>query len=1504
MCGIIVYYGDAENSLNRVLAGMWAIVYRAPDSTGIGVAGSELEPLKIRKELGSVTRLIDRLIVSPVFDEAELRVVSMMDDDYKSHAGFIAENQKKLLLFEGFKPREASDLKWADLVSRENNMQIIPGTAGSPELQDYFSIDTPKKFRHMIRRLTREYDLPLVLLERLLKRGFEYRMKRFTQTGPLPVTPEDLLNEFLQIFDSYAHDEHPDQPKRTGYQTDQKNPYIRKYVWKCLKDMTVTLPSDYTNDGVAHLFRRLDSTVLAGSTQDPKQDDHIQQLFEALWVRQRPGTPVHWRSLYHTERLYNVYGLAAASVLTCFQQRFYIKRFKNHPSVKNMANTVEGTVHPHLLHCMAQPVIAQGRWAIQASISVKNAHPFIDEKKLRAVVLNGQFNSDTESRVQSYLTSVAGMKLRSENSTELFSQLWGHYFDTISATRKRYRIIDRQYRLGLEDISIGSHSLDHKIFKELKDKTRPHIDQISFVRAMDVMIQAGGQFAVCGISLVSKDRLFIGAHKRPVYVVKRRDTSDFMVVSDINAAIGLFSQSRIRNASIRLRKLMKEYSKKSVIVEPRFFDNQSQQSDYWFKKEKMAILEPFLVDIFSLDQERIFAKIQTRPGESDTLRDIEITDFSGKRRKDIIPETTHLTPITFKKDFGKSYYEEHLHEIPGLLNELLRRYTDQSLPVFDIKSRLLTRRFGRTLSSLNRVIIVSTGFSYEIGRIVEKNMERFFSGINIVVTTPLDIDNIESSINPDRNLVVMVSWSGTTSDMVDFADRLVRQNILMVGITEKPFSDLGLIVRKSAGVIPVYSGEEATVAPLKSAVCMMQVLDLFCLYIENIVSGNSGFVNQQISEMQGLPDAINQVLNSSRVNRFCKETSKSGARSVSHYIIDALHASGAANFGVLNLELNAWSSMGTAIDYSEQDAFIQHPPPKEDFICVTATNQDLLSAGITFMKGLKAAGIAFHAVTYEHPQVKQIQALADQTVVLPKVSDHLQPMIDIPFMTLLGFYFGLARGRLSDEMPRNLAKSVTAGRIKDGSSRTADILLEDLENKNSARVSPADAAGSNDLFWIRQSREKKERQYYKDLLTLSAVFRSPDPFAGMFGQTDRKSIEKISNRIFDYLADDGIIIFVPMDKHAESGCVNFMGLWAPLFDLPLQMEYPERIKGASSEDSLVVVVASRVPEPHLIREVENHALGDKVWIGPKVEPDSRTSDADWLGSYCFKNFELDCPNEHTYFALSHLFATVINEKWSTRAQIIFRHFEMLSPVVQAVLSDQPFRDQIRQAIAENKAYQKILFITGFKGNCTSWKYKFKPHSSRTLESETFGVSTYSRLVLVDPGFHDKYVMLESKENMVATYSKEMVDEWQKRFLNNVSPDDFLTQFSMPVQPDATLPFMVDDHWYLPVLKPDYDAAQDCLVIIDATSEALFDAALDELATFGSRYARIVVITQRGFCNDARMANLKKYPISHIIMVPGLEDHEGSSITLSDFMLPVIINMIGSAMKFIDLHPES
>ena len=122
---------------------------------------------------------------------------------------------------------------------------------------------------------------------------------------------------------------------------------------------------------------------------------------------------------------------------------------------------------------------------------------------------------------------------------------------------------------------------------------------------------------------------------------------------------------------------------------------------------------------------------------------------------------------------------------------------------------------------------------------------------------------------------------------------------------------------------------------------------------------------------------------------------------------------------------------------------------------------------------------------------------------------------------------------------------------------------------------------------------------------------------------------------------------------------------------------------------------------------------------------------------------------------------------------------------------------------------------------------------------------------------------------------------------------------MPFQADSVLPFIFKNEWYLPVLKPGYDKDQDCLVIIDGTSETHFDSALDELATFGSRYARLVVITQKGFSLDTKLSALKKYPLSHVILVPGITTPDANAGVISDYILPVVINIICSAMKFLD-----
>ncbi len=1504
MCGIVVYYGDAQNRLTRILTGMWAIVYRAPDSTGIGLQGSELEPIKIRRELGSVENLIDHLMRHPVFEDGDLQAAALMDDDKGNHAGLMARVQKKLLAYEGFFPKKpASFPTWSQMTDTQTISHVEPGTCGNPSIQNIFIIDSPKALKAAVDCMIMDYDLPAAVVEKLIKKGFQEQVDQAEKFSPLPVETSDLFHEFAQIFNRFAYDEAPVRPRRVEAGQGPKHPFARKYVWHYLRQVIVTLPADYSTDGIANLFRYLDAWVLAGLTQEAV--DRIQLIFENFWTAYSDRPARQWQILYRIERTCNFYGLAATAVLAYYQTRVYMKQIP----VTQAGNYfplghVPGPTHPFLLKSMVQPVIGQGRWAIQSAISVRNAHPFMDEHKIRAVVLNGQFDSDVESRLKQYITQVAGIGLRTDNSTELFAMLWGHYFETAWQENQRYKIIEDQHRLELEEMSICSQSIDYTIFKALNKKNIHDIDEMAFIRAVQAMMPSGGQFAVSGISRVSPDRLFVAAHNRPVYIVKRRETSDFMVVSDINAALGLFPQTLIQSTRVKLMKLMKSYSKKSMIVEPDFFDTDTGARGDWFRQEKKTLLTPFLVDIYALDQPEIFARIQTKPGKDSVMRHLHFQDFSGKIRTDIRPEQTYITPVSYQKDYGKTFYEEHLLETPGLMEDILNRYTDavKSQPRFDIRHRLLERRFGRGLTNLNRIIMVGTGFSYLVAEIVEKTMEPFFSGINLVVSTPADIGHVKSAINPDRDLVVMVSWSGTTSDMIDFAVMLLRQNVLMIGITEKPFSDMALVVRKSAGVIPVLSGEEVTVAPLKSAMCMLLTLDLFCLYMCRVVSGKTDAIDGLVKEMRTLPTFLDTMLTDESVPAFCTKATKNMQNTVLHYIVDAFHDVGAAKVGALNLELNAWTSMGTAVDYSELDRFLEIPMIEDDFILVLATNRQRLDEAVRFMEALHRKNTHFIAVTYQNREQEVIRKMADQVILLPKVSAHFQPFMDLPFLFLLGFYFGLAQGRLAGEMPRNMAKSVTAGRTKNGKDWSFSDILDDMDQKQQALglgIYPMAQHQQKPPCWINLAKDNIEKRYYQDLLLLGAALHEKDVFSAVFTCADDTRLKKLSRLIFTHLTEDGILIFVPMDKQAEAGCRNFARLWEPFLGIPIQVEFAEKLKGISLEDNLVMIVASQIPDADRLSAIFNYPHENQLWIGPENDVISQKLSAGSHDGYYVKNPGLLCRYEQVYVALSLFFSKVMSFRFPGRAKRFDAHLKLMLPMVQTILADAGLRRKLQNAVQENQAYKKQLFLTSMRGNCITWKTHFRGHKARGIESDPFGVSAYSHLVMVDYRVDEKYVKLVPEKNLKAAFGENLVRKWETRYLGGAGVDEFLSKTSLPFSPDAVLPFFVDGQWYLPVLRPEYDTDQDCLIIIDATSEARFDAALDELATFGSRYARMVVITQKAFSKDTRLSNLKKYPLSHIILVPGIAEKTGDSGTISDFLLPVAVGLVGAAMKFLD-----
>ena len=91
---------------------------------------------------------------------------------------------------------------------------------------------------------------------------------------------------------------------------------------------------------------------------------------------------------------------------------------------------------------------------------------------------------------------------------------------------------------------------------------------------------------------------------------------------------------------------------------------------------------------------------------------------------------------------------------------------------------------------------------------------------------PGDIEDPRRRIQTQQDLVIMLSWSSTTAEMVQLARRLLDDDTLMIGITEKCFADMALAAGKSAGVMPIFSGEEVTIAGIKSTLCM-----LFCIHV-------------------------------------------------------------------------------------------------------------------------------------------------------------------------------------------------------------------------------------------------------------------------------------------------------------------------------------------------------------------------------------------------------------------------------------------------------------------------------------------------------------------------------------------------------------------------------------------------------------------------------------------------------------------------------------------------
>jgi glucosamine 6-phosphate synthetase-like amidotransferase/phosphosugar isomerase protein len=1517
MCGIVVYFGQAENKLTRILTGMWAIIYRAPDSTGLGVFGDEFEPMKSKKALGSVEKLIASLEGEPLWDNPDSEILSICSDSPDGDRGQGLARQERLLRYEGLALDRFRELSqgllhyphWRDLVDEKGDWRIAPGFPGRPEPHQAVRIRSARELKELIHSLITEYDLPPLVVKTIIQNALSRFLDGEESLPELQIGKEDILKEFDQVFEKVSSPEKSPSPSGLNYGWIPRSLYGRKYLWRYLLRTPIVIPSDYQRDGIVHLFRHLDALVLSRLSREPELEEAVQEIFENFWTHEGRTVSLPWRALYRAEKGANVFGLAAASVLAYLQRELYLPALWRESESSSLSpGHIPGQTHPLCLQYVNQPIIAQGRWAIQSPVNLKNAHPFFDSRKERSIVLNGQFSGSVENRLREYLEKVAGCGFRSGNSTEFFALLWGFYSDSLKQEQERYGSIRKQVELGLEDVAVGSQSIDYHIDHRLKSLSDRDLESRAFVLAMRQMIREGGGVAVAGMSLVCPDTVFVASHNRPIFIVQRLDTYEFMVVSDVNAALGLFPQSLIQQTAHELRQLMERQARSSFIFEDEDFTRATTRSseDQLYKTREREILKPFRVAVYALEGEELLARVTSRVSEKEVSRELQITDFDGNLLPDVEPFYTFLTPIQIRKDLGQTFYETHLREIPERLTDILHHYlplTDQGrLPEFQIRTRYLKRRFGHDFGSLKKVVLTGMGAAYHMAAIAKNFLREILPEINVEVLSPVEIDDVQKTINSDRDLVLLLSWSGTTSDMVQLAQELKRHHVAMIGITEKPFADMSLIARKSAGIIPVLSGEEVTVTGVKSNLCMLMCLELFCLFLARQL-GRGQEVADIGKGIVALPETIQAMLSNGDTLEFCKRISARYSRCVAHMVIDAQHSTGTGEEIAMKLEEHSWDSVGKTFDYRDVEYALLEKQGSKSLVLVNATNRSRAWEPVNILHKLEEKNIECVTVGAQGLDFAGSgMASGESVVTLPKVDDLFQPFVDLSFYYLLGLYFGFAHGRKAGEYPRNRAKSVTASRSRPKKWASPATEIYALARKNKQFATQASGSASQDQseqhrrsLWEREAFTSWEEKYYRDLLTLLQSFQQDEPLRELLTEIPTH-FESLSRLILEQLSVDGEIVFLPLDKGAASSARSLCHQWSPFWECPMRVDSPGGRIPRFTEDSLVIILASKEPDPLVLENLVATMSQNTLWFGPSIPGRFAEIFRNAQGCHIVSNRDMECQQEILYAALSLFLIRIWRVKDPDKAKILKEHFQMALPVVANMLESRELRNKVQETVEENAAYPTGLFVGPSSGTGLAWIHRFEQTGGRVMEWYPFGESAHGPLVTVDSNA-EKYVCLKDRTSLVAQYGEDRVRHWESRYLKGTDGDDFLQDPQRILQSQTETPFFTQGQWYLPVLREDYHPGQDNLIVIDASSEKHFAQALDELATFGCRFARMVVVSQEAFAVSGKLEALFNHPVSNLLLLP--HPRQGDE-ALSEFLLPFAINVLGVAMSAWDL----
>ncbi|QDO89708.1 glutamine--fructose-6-phosphate transaminase (isomerizing) [Ornithinimicrobium ciconiae] len=360
-----------------------------------------------------------------------------------------------------------------------------------------------------------------------------------------------------------------------------------------------------------------------------------------------------------------------------------------------------------------------------------------------------------------------------------------------------------------------------------------------------------------------------------------------------------------------------------------------------------------------------------------------------------------------------TFMEKEINDQPHAVADTLLGRTDE-------RGHLVLDEMGMSeedLRAITKIVIVACGTAAYAGMVAKYAIERW-------ARIPVEVElahefRYRDPVIDEQTLVVSISQSGETMDTLMAVRHAKDLGARTISICNTHGST---IPRESDGVLYTHAGPEIAVASTKAFLAQITASYILGLYLVQVREGNEEGVAEVMSELQAIPDKIQQVLDG--MDRV-KEIARFMADTRAVLFLGRHVGYPVAMEGALKLkELAYIHAEGFAAGELKHGPIALIEPGQPVFIVVPSPDSEhgLHGKVVSNIQEIRARGARTLVIAEEGDE--DVVPFADEVIRIPRSPALLAPLLSVVPLQVFALELSTAKG-LDVDQPRNLAKSVT-----------------------------------------------------------------------------------------------------------------------------------------------------------------------------------------------------------------------------------------------------------------------------------------------------------------------------------------------------------------------------------------------------------------------------------------------------------------------------------------------